>query len=78
MRWRRTMLIAALTAVASADAVAVVAPTDSHGESVSAGSTAGDASTSIGSTSIASPSIAVGSAARTARWVARSGSHGPS
>lgn len=58
MRRHRAMLVAALAAVASAGAVALVAPSDSQREPVSVSSTDGDATTSLGSTSTAPPSTA--------------------
>jgi hypothetical protein len=66
------MLVAALTAVASTGAVAL---TDSHGQSVSAESTAGSAFKSIDSTSIAPSST--GSASNTVDAAAPSGEAAP-
>lgn len=58
MRRHQAMLVAALTAVAAAGAVALVAPSDTYREPTSAHSTAGETSTSIDSTSISAPSTA--------------------
>jgi hypothetical protein len=69
MRRHRAVLVAALAAVTSMGAIALVAPTDTHLEPVAAPSTARDDSTSIGSTSAASTSITSPSLAPPSRAV---------